>query len=166
MIVPNQAIELIGQSLIECGDIRSFFNWITSLVPTPSQFGRLSHSEQIELFGKLKQLSRFTVTNCTQNHCWCNGHHFAIYRPIYPLPAEWSFYRRYLDDAFPRGEHKSVDELISIDNYQLLYRWITGGCTVCGSHEFYWSEGDKHIEYYCPICRDETCFIKGHWAYM
>ncbi len=46
-----------------------------------------------------------------------------------------------------------------------MYRWITGACVRCGAYQLYWTQGDKHLEYLCPFCYDETTFIKGAWAY-
>jgi hypothetical protein len=149
-------------------------------VVTPDVIGQLGVDEQHQQFETLKNLAKFETKTCTNQHCFYNyltsgshqqhqyhHQHHTIYRPIRPLPGEWQWYQKYMDDAFPHGETRSVDALaFSKDNYQLLYRWVTGACVTCGNHDYYWSEGDKHLEYYCPVCREETIFIKGAWAYM
>jgi hypothetical protein len=165
--IPDQVIDLTSQSLIEQEDVVSFFNLMTSLIATPEIFTNLPVSEQTTHFEKIKNLSRYERTTCNHQYCGCHGTHHNIYRPIYRLPESWSFYKKYMDETYPRGEHKSVIELeMTVANYRMLYYWITGACTRCGSHQLSWEEGDKHLEYYCHGCRDETCFIKGAWAYM
>lgn len=138
---------------------------------TPSEFDQLTNDDQHHQFEILKNMAKFEVKSCTRKYCVDGGcedvhYHYTIYRPIRPLPDYWQWYQKYMDEACPKGESRSVDMLeFSKNNYQLLYRWVTGACVTCGNHDYYWNEGDKHLEYYCPVCRDETIFIKGVWAY-
>jgi hypothetical protein len=154
--VPRIAIELVGQHMVEQGETVSFFNLMSTLVITPEEFEKLPIEQQKIHFAVIKNLSQFE-TNGDHNH--------FIYRPIHPLSGGFSVYKEYIDRAFPRGERKYIaDDSLSVANYRQLYYWITGAC-ICGRRDFYWGQGDKHVEYICPHCWEETPFVKGVWAY-
>lgn len=158
--VPRVAIELISQALVDHDDAVTHFQMMTSLLMTPEDFEHLAPEQQKVHFDIVKRLSMHEVVNNG-----CSVSHHVIHRPIYALPTYWNWYKKFMDEAFPKGETAHLSNTdISVPNYHKLYRWVTGAC-ICGGRQFHWAEGDKHLEYWCPDCNNETIFIKGAWAY-
>jgi hypothetical protein len=167
-------INVFDNIVKECSDAITYFKLLTAVVPTPDQFEQLSQEIQLKIFDRILYLAKFSQNSCPcQNNTlkftyacpYKNEPHGVIYRPIHPLPETWNFYRKYIDQQHPKGESKVFQPHRTHQNYRLLYYWVTGACSYCGAHQFYWHQGDKDVEYYCPVCHNETGFIKGAWAY-
>lgn len=149
----------------------------------PCEFTALSHEKQVEMFDTAKKLANYKEIEETYTHSFWDsktskyitvqpGETYTrtatyIYRPIRidDLPKGWEFYIKFINQAFPDGEKMSFDATEpTMENYKLLYTWVNAGCPNCHAEKdkIWWDEGDKHIEYYCSACRNETLFTK-HW---
>jgi hypothetical protein len=145
-------LEWVVQTLSK-SDVTGLFNLMKAVLVTPDKFTQLPRAQQGVTFDKLKDLANSDDKG-------------VVYRPIYPLPGSWEMYQESITKAFPKGETWTVKDLaMGIELYRQLYWWMTGACKNCGSCELIWCEGDKHVEYWCPSCHDETPFVKGAWAY-
>ena len=148
----------------------------------PCDFTALSVEKQKEMFDIAKELANYKLVEESFTHSFWDSDNSKIislkpgeiykrtkayiHRPIRisDLPKGWEFYTKYLNDAYPSGERLAFKDECTLGNYKLLYSWIRGGCTNCHSSKdnIHWDEGDKHIEYHCFNCGDETPFVK-HW---
>lgn len=144
------------------------------------EFSKLTPEQQTSEFERIKQAAGYREKSIlTHFYADVNGscnhdyyHTYAkrilrgyIHRPfkLESLPAGWAIYKPYFEKEYPEGEDRLFHAPeCDVSNYAMLYHWIQGHCMKCQTDTLVWDEGDKHVEYVCTKCYDETPFFK-HW---
>jgi hypothetical protein len=145
----------------------------TTTMPEPSEFMRMPVERREAIYAEAKKAARMTRRRYKTH--WRNSRWMKeeveetkdfIYRGFKVLPEGWGMYKRYMEKEYPEGERLEMEngEEQNLENYSKLYSWIRGDCHKCGSEQVWW-EGDKHVEYLCLGCGEETPFVRGVWGY-
>lgn len=153
-------------------------------IPKPSEFASLSPKQQQDIFDSAKQLANFCEVETRYTKSFFDEEELIWVEPIEPivkkwgtisrpiticsLPKAWQMYVPFIQRAHPIGQTMRFHQKSSsLENYKILYSWVSGGCAKCHSDEenIKWSEGDKHIGYFCSGCHDETPFIRQWRSY-
>jgi hypothetical protein len=149
---------------------------------TPAEFVKLTQDEQAAAFETAKNLANYrektirTHFYCDEQSASCKHEYYHVYaksivrgflhRPfkMNKLPQGWDkIYAASFEREYPDGEELMFhDPEMNATNYSMLYHWIQGHCMKCQRNGLVWEEGDKHVEYLCIHCHDETPFFK-HW---
>lgn len=115
-------------------------------LPTPAVFDELTLAETKVVFRNALKLANYDKETKT------------IYRPLrfQELPRSFQCYKKTLERVYPKGEKKDFSQM----NYEMLYTWLHDGCPSClgPKEQIIWDLGDKHVEYFCKNCQEETTF--------